>query len=152
MKCTICSNIIGSREIRSYVTVYCDGKPHHRLYACSTCGANNGPFDRLIDSLPIDSSGALLNVSRAELEALKLATNRKGLEKRLRAARSMMSTNLRGHFGRGRFDFANRRLIGNSGMILQWRTRAMPDKPIAYLNQQTTVGTVDFDVCTTCKG
>ena len=151
MKCTICGNIIGSREIRSYVTIHCDGKPHHKLYACSTCGANNGPFDRLIDSLPIDDSGTLLNVSRVELEALKLATNRQALLKRLRAARSVLTIYVRRNFGRGRFDFDKRTLTGNNGMILRWKTRPTPDKPVTHWNQQTNIGSVELIKPTACE-
>jgi len=147
MKCVICGNIIGTRQSFTYVNVYRDGKRHRTLYACDNCGEQDGPFDRLIDSLPVDDNGSPLDVSRAELEALKLATDRKRLEKRLREARSVLVADVRKRFGRGRLDFAGRRLIGDDGLTLQWRTRAMPDKPVAYLNQQTTVGNVSLEVC-----
>jgi len=147
MKCVICGTTIATHLTHSYVHVYRDGEAHRRLFACSVCSADNGPFDRLIDSLPVDDNGSPLDVSRAELEALKLATDRKRLEKRLREARSVLVADVRKRFGQGRLDFAGRRLIGDDGLTLQWRTRAMPDKPVAYLNQQTTVGNVSLETC-----
>jgi len=87
------------------------------------------------------------------LEALKLATDRKRLEKRLRAVCSVLELATRRDFGRGRFDFEGRRLIGDNGMILQWQTRDKPDEPVTYRNQQTTKGTVTYSlvVLNTCK-
>jgi len=77
MKCVICGTTIGTLETRTYIHVYRDNKHRRKLYACSVCGKHDGPFDRLIDSLPVDENGSPLDVSRAELEALILATDRK---------------------------------------------------------------------------
>ena len=145
MKCVICGQTIGSRETRAYVMVYRNGRPR-KLYACGTCngGRFGSQFDRLIDALPVDSDGRLLNVSRAELQALILATSREKLEKRLREARACLVKDLKQRFGRGRFDFANRRLVGDNKLVLQWQTRPAPEKTVAYLNQQTTTGYVNI--------
>lgn len=144
MKCVICGNTIGDRETRTHVNVYRDGKPNRKLYACSACGVDDGPFDRLIDALPVDSDNNPLDVSRSELEALKLATDRKRLKKRLRAARSVMKLAIRRDFGLGRFDFDKRTLTGDNGMVLYWATRSRPNEPVAYFNQQTTEGNVIY--------
>ena len=74
--------------------------------------------------------------------ALALASNPAKLRKRLHEARSVLTAVGRKAFGRGRFDFHGRRLIGNNGLALQWLTRPEPDQPVNYRNQQTTVGCV----------
>ena len=99
MRCVICEATIGSREPRSYVHVYRNGKPRRKLYACSVCSESHEAFDRLIDALPVDEDGNLLDVTRAEIEALILATDRKRLEKRLREARSVLRADVRRRFG-----------------------------------------------------
>jgi len=146
MKCVICGTTIGNRETRSHVLVYSKSRPCRKLFACSTCGIDKGPLDRLIDALPVNSDGNPLDVCRAELEALKLATDRKRLEKRLRAASAVLEPATRRNFGRGHFNFLRRQLIGNNGAVLQWRTRKRPDKPDTFHNQQTTEGNVSFTV------
>lgn len=142
MKCIICRRKIGPREARQYINVYTcfDAR---RLYTCLDCEA---AFDRLIDALPRDLDGRALSIGRSELEALKLATDRKRLEQRLRAARSVLVPQARRNFGRGRFNFLLRQLIGDNGMVLQWQTRNWPSKPVAYLNQQTTEGNVSYNL------
>ncbi len=77
MKCIICGKIIENHKTRAYATIYRNNKPHWNFFACGACGTDNGPFDRLIDALPVNEDGNPLDVSRAELEALKLATDRK---------------------------------------------------------------------------
>jgi len=143
MKCVICHKTISSGRNRSYVTVNRDNKPHRKLYACETCSIDNGPFDRLIDALPTGEDGNPLDIKRTELEALKLTTDRKRLERRLRGARSnLILFDRRRNFGHGRFDFDKRTLTGDNGIVLQWQTRNKPDEPITYQNQQTQDGTV----------
>jgi len=93
-------------------------------------------IDALLDGLGHAAAGKCLHCgtplandysSRAERESLLLAADKK---------------RLRNRFGRGTFDFAGRRLIGDNGPVLQWRTRRFPNRPEGYENQQTTVGTV----------
>lgn len=140
MRCVICKKTIGNRETRDYIRVYRDSKAR-KVYGCLNCRET---FDRLIDSLPTDEGGSPIDVSRSEWEALKVAINRKALEKRLRSARSCLALDIRCIFGKGHFDFDNRLLIGNNGLILQWRTRRKPTEPESYGNQQTTEGAVYF--------
>jgi len=140
VKCAICDKQIGIAELRTYVRLW-KGTTSRKVYACGDC---QEAFDRLIDALPVDNGGCPIDVGQIEQEALKLATDRKRLEKRLRAARSVMSLHVRRNFGRGRLDFLQRQLIGDNGMVLQWRTRRESDKPVSHLNQQTTVGIVSY--------
>lgn len=154
MNCIVCGKNIQSHETRDYVVVYRNEERSRKLYACGNCCIVDGAFDRLIDSLPTDENGNLQDVSHAEIAALLVAADPKKLERRLRDARSALRYDVKKRFGRGQFDFENRRLIGDNGLALQWKTRAMPDKPVAYLNQQTTIGYVDFQVCdnpSTCE-
>jgi len=81
-----------------------------------------------------------MNTSENEKKALALASDPAALLKRLQEARSVLTDRRR--FGKGRFDFAGRRLIGSNGLALQWRTRMEPDQPESYRNQQTTRGCV----------
>jgi len=144
MKCVICGKKIGATEPRAYVRRW-NSITGCQMCACDDCQA---PFDRLIDVLPVDESGCSLNVSRFELEALKLGTDRKRLEKRLQAAWSILEMQSRRDFGHGRFDFNGRRLLGDNGMVLQWQTRNKPDEPITYQNQQTVIGIVSYSTKT----
>ncbi len=81
-------------------------------------------------------------VSRNELEALRVAADKKRLLARLKQARACLWPDFRSKFGKGRFDFEKRQLIGDNGIILQWRTREHPGEPEGYRNQQTNRGTV----------
>ena len=78
--------------------------------------------------------------SRLEEAALKLAANRIALRQRLQEARSCLCREVAKEFGKGRFDFTGRRLIGGNGLVLQWQTRMDPDRPETYVNQQTSRG------------
>ena len=71
-----------------------------------------------------------------------LSTNRKQLKQRLREARAVLASDIYQGFGKGTFDFANKRLIGDNGYVLQWQLRCHPEQPISYHNQQTNRGTV----------
>ena len=108
-------------------------------------------IDALLDGLGHAAAGKCLHCgtslandcsSRAEREALLLAADKKRLRNRLQEARSVLTTETARRFGKGTFDFAGRRLIGDNGLVLQWRTRRFPNQPEGYENQQTTVGTV----------
>lgn len=63
------------------------------------------------------------------------------LKKRLMETKSVLSNEARKLFRNAKFDFENKRLIGD-GYFLQWELRNEPDKPESYYNQQTSVGTV----------
>ena len=78
----------------------------------------------------------------AEQEALALAANKRQLRRRLQDTHACLSTLYARRFGKGRFDFAGRRLIGANGLVLQWRTRQYPHQPEGPGNQQTTRGIV----------
>lgn len=108
-------------------------------------------IDALLDGVGHAAAGNCLHCgtplvndysSANEREALLLAADKKRLRKRLQDARSVLTTETARRFGKGKFDFAGRRLIGNNGLILQWQTRQFPNRPEDYNNQQTTVGTV----------
>lgn len=149
MKCIICGKAIKPTDFRTHVMLFRDNSPLRKLFACGVCGVANGPFDRLIDALPTGDNDCPREVSRTEIEALILATDPKRLEKRLREARSTLPVELRKRFGRGRFDSANRQLIGNNGVVLKWRTRVMPDRPVSDVNLQTNQGHVSLEAYTT---
>jgi hypothetical protein len=113
-------------------------------------------IDALLDDLGTAAAGNCLQcggplagpaVSHAERAARKLAADKTALRQRLRDARSCLTPELSKLFGKGRFDFARRRLVGN-GLVLQWRTRFYPDQRESYENQQTTRGCV---VCLTAR-
>lgn len=108
-------------------------------------------IDALLDGVGHAASGNCLHCgtplandysSANERKALLLAADKQRLRKRLQDARSVLRTETALRFGKGKFDFAGRRLIGNNGLILQWQTRQFPDQPEDYNNQQTTVGAV----------
>ena len=92
---------------------------------------------------PPDTDVALA-MTRAEQEAFAVASKPVALRKRLLEARGVLTD--RKQFGKGTFDFAHRRLIGDNGLALQWSPRMEPDQPISYRNQQTTRGCVTL-VC-----
>ena len=81
-------------------------------------------------------------ISRNEEAALAVGNDRKALRKRLQEAKSCLCREYLNGFGKGRFAFANRRLIGDNGLVLEWRTRRFPDRPESYNNQQTSRGSV----------
>jgi hypothetical protein len=81
-------------------------------------------------------------ISRAEQQALALASRPAALRKRLQEARSVLTREVSKQFGLGHFDFSRRRLVGENGLVLQWQKRLYPDQPESYENQQTTRGSV----------
>jgi hypothetical protein len=83
-----------------------------------------------------------LSTNANERAALELAADRKCLHQRLTEAKAVMTNQYRRLFGKGRFDFANRRLIGENNLVLQWLPRMRPDLPESYTNQQTNRGVV----------
>jgi hypothetical protein len=107
--------------------------------------------DSMLDDLGHAAAGKCLHCgnplatdysSSAERDALALAADKKELLNRLQEARSVLTAAVSKQFGKGRFDFPGRRLVGENGIVLQWRTRCYPDKPESYENQQTTRGCV----------
>jgi hypothetical protein len=83
-----------------------------------------------------------LSTNANERAALELAADRNRLRQRLMEAKTVMTNQNRRLFGRGRFDFANRRLIGENNLVLQWLPRMRPDRPESHTNQQTNRGVV----------
>lgn len=80
-------------------------------------------------------------MSSLEARAYRLGTDRKRLEYRLREARNCLVPELRAKFGRGRFNFREKRLESDCGKFaIVWRLRAKPDEPVSYENQQTSAG------------
>ena len=79
-----------------------------------------------------------------EEKARELGNDRKRLLMRLKEAKSVLSREIFKAFGKGTFDFQNRRLVGDNGYELQWSLRANPDMPESYDNQQTSVGSVSL--------
>lgn len=77
-----------------------------------------------------------------EENARAISLDRIALFKRLRDARYCLVTQHRRTFGKGTFDFENKRLIGENGFILQWKMRQKPYEPEHYRNQQTSTGIV----------
>jgi hypothetical protein len=75
------------------------------------------------------------------IAALAIAEDKRALEKRLRGAVYCLRADLRPRFKRARFDFTNRRLIGD-GFALQWQLRENPGAPESPTNQQTNEGIV----------
>ena len=77
-----------------------------------------------------------------EQKAIELSNDKMRLLKRLKDARYALSEGYRKGFGKGKFDFENRRLIGSNRVVLQWQLRDRPDLPESTLNQQTSIGIV----------
>ena len=79
----------------------------------------------------------------AEDRARQLGDNPKQLLQRLKDAKKLLTNFYLAQFGPGgKFDFENKRLIGNNGLYLQWQLRTWPNKPESYENQQTNRGNV----------
>lgn len=85
-----------------------------------------------------------MSTDRLEKLALEVGNSRTALRKRLQVARGVLIGHFNRQFGRGRFDFANKHLIGDNGLFLQWQTRYYPDQPESYRNQQTSRGVVSL--------
>lgn len=77
-----------------------------------------------------------------EQVAESVGENRKQLRNRLVEARAVLAREIREGFGKGKFDFERRQLVGENGYVLQWLVREYPDQPISYQNQQTSRGVV----------
>lgn len=74
--------------------------------------------------------------------ALAVGESKAALRRRLQEARSVLAPAAGRRFGKGTFDFAGKRLVGENGLVLQWRIRQHPELPISYDNQQTRCGIV----------
>lgn len=60
---------------------------------------------------------------------------------RLKDCVSCLSKGTRTKLAHAKFDFENKRLVGD-GVALQWKLRERPDDPVSYRNQQTNIGIV----------
>jgi len=76
-----------------------------------------------------------------EEKAIATGQSKAKLRKRLMETKSVLNKEARRLFKNAKFDFENKRLVGE-GYSLQWRVREDPNKPESYYNQQTSVGTV----------
>lgn len=75
--------------------------------------------------------------------ALELADSEPRLLARLHESRDTLTDGALKSFGQGVFQLGCRRLVSDDGTwALAWQLRERPDEPIAYDNQQTTVGYV----------
>lgn len=80
-----------------------------------------------------------------ESKAFAIGNNPKLLQKRLNDAKVVLTTEARGLFSHGKFDFNTKSLLSNDGKYkLQWALRLFPGRPESYENQQTSIGTVTF--------
>ena len=77
-----------------------------------------------------------------EQVAITVGENRKQLRQRLMEARAVLVREIREGFGKGKFDFERKQLVGENGCVLQWLVREYPDQPVSYQNQQTSRGSV----------
>lgn len=59
-------------------------------------------------------------------QAFAESEQRRKVERELRLAQRCLADDYRQRFGRGRIDHANRRLIGDHGLTLQWATGRTP--------------------------
>ena len=80
--------------------------------------------------------------TRAVKAALAIGNDKAALRRRLQEERILLTPTAARQFGEGTFDFAGKRLIGENGLVLQWRIRSYPNQPIGPHNQQTTRGIV----------
>lgn len=85
-------------------------------------------------------------MSKTLESAIALGNDKKLLYKRLRKAVYTVSDRYRKTFAVGcsTYDFANKRLIGSTGCILQWQPCRHPDQPESYENQYTTTGSISL--------
>jgi hypothetical protein len=76
-----------------------------------------------------------------EEKAKEVANNRSALAKRLADAKAVLTREVQKEFGKGKLDFANKRLVSDGGdMALQWVLRTQPEEPVGPKNQQTNRG------------
>lgn len=81
-------------------------------------------------------------ISDQEISARTIGANKSALRRELNGAVSLLLDKYRVHFRARRFDFDAKRLYGADGYYLQWATRAFPDMPESYNNQQCSRGVV----------
>jgi hypothetical protein len=82
-------------------------------------------------------------MTNPEQMAIELGNNKKELKKRIESTRQCLSDMWKKRFGKGKFEFENKRMVSDNGLLaLQWAVRTHPNSPISCDNQQTTVGCV----------
>jgi hypothetical protein len=82
-------------------------------------------------------------MTNQEQMAIELGNNKKELKKRIETARQCLTGMWKLRFGKGKFEFENKRMVSDNGLLaLQWAVRTHPNSPIDPNNQQTTVGCV----------
>lgn len=75
-----------------------------------------------------------------ETKAEALSSDRNKLFDMLREHQRLLDTPYNRMFQGCVFEFENKRLCGQHGFTLQWQLRRLPDQPVGYDNQQTSVG------------
>ena len=85
-------------------------------------------------------------VPHAELLARAIADDPAALKARFDITLDVFVPDLRKRFQRPQFDFEAKALIGDDGLALVYKIRPNPDQPIAYRNQQTSLGIVVLGV------
>ena len=84
-------------------------------------------------------------VKIAERRATEFSKSRADLDKDLANAKAGLPDDLKARFGKGKFDFENKRLVSDDGTItLQWKMRNRPGEPISETNPQFSKGTVEI--------
>lgn len=79
----------------------------------------------------------------AEEKARHIGDTPELLEEALRDMVEVLREDLRKAFKGARFEFSGKRLVAKNGSdALIWSMRQYPDKPIAYRNQQSSLGRV----------
>jgi len=121
----------------------CPVKPLSLAGTCRQRPKGNG-FPQAPAFGPLQHRSNTMTNATADIEhaARIIGNDRKALRKRLQKARACLTAEVSRLFGKGKFDFANRRLIGDNGLTLQWRMRRYPNLPESYHNQQTNCGIV----------
>jgi hypothetical protein len=76
--------------------------------------------------------------------ALAYASNRRVLRQRLAQARADLAPLYRERFGKGRFDFSQRRLVGDNGLALVWLPCGSNGAPLRFGTVALTQDGIDW--------
>jgi hypothetical protein len=80
-----------------------------------------------------------------EQKAIDFSNDKEKLREELFAMRKCLVDKIKKDFGKGKFDFENKRLLSDKeDMALQWKLRRYPNEEISYENQQTNIGKIEF--------
>jgi len=84
----------------------------------------------------------VLKMDENERLAEELAADPTRLESRLLDAKSYILDRFKKFFRNPSYDFQNKRLVGEDGMVLQWRIRRDENSPASQTNTQSPRGYV----------